>query len=214
MFEKTQLFSELAPDDARVLTEHSIIRTYPRNAILVSEGDETDSLYVLISGKAKVFVSDENGKEMLLSLLGPGEYFGELALLDECPRSASVMTLTPCKVSMISKSDFHRCLANHPQIALNLIRALTRRVRSLTENVKNLALLDVYGRVARTLLNLAEERDGKRVIEQKLTHQDIANMVGSSREMVTRIFKDLTTGGYITLKDHRITINEKLPPGW
>lgn len=113
---------------------------------------------------------------------------------------------------IITKRDFQHCLADHPEMSYSLIRA--RQVRALTERVKSLALMDVYGRIARTLLQLAQEKDGKLVIEQRLTHQDIANMVGASREMASRIFKDLTGGGYLSIKNKTIMINEELPPGW
>ncbi|UCE88948.1 MAG: Crp/Fnr family transcriptional regulator [Pseudomonadota bacterium] len=214
MLDRVHLFADLAANETDVLTEHCSTRSYPANAILINEGDTTDSLYVILEGQVKVYASDENGKEIILNILGAGEYFGELALIDDAPRSASIMTLAPSKLMIISKSDFRRCLAEHPQIAYNLIRALTRQVRTLTESVKSLALMDVYGRVARTLLDLAVEKDGTLIIEQKLTHQDIANMVGASREMISRIFKDLTAGGYISVDKKHITINEKLPPGW
>lgn len=215
MLENVELFADLAPEDSEVLIHHSVTRSYPKNAILINEGDDTDSLYIIQEGKAKVFASDESGKEVILRILGPGEYFGELALVDHAPRSASVMALTPCKLIMISRSAFQECLQNHPTVAYNLIQALAQRVRHLNENVKSLALMDVYGRVARTLLDMAEEQpDGRLVIEQKLTHQDIANMVGASREMVSRIFKDLTFGNYISVDKGIVTINEKLPTRW
>ena len=214
MLNNVYMFSELAPSDANILTEHSHTRTYPANTILINEGDQTDSLYVILDGEVKVYASDETGKEVILNILHAGEYFGELALVDDAPRSASVMTLAPVKVMVISKADFKQCLAKNSEMAFNLIRSLTKQVRALTENVKSLALMDVYGRVANTLLELSAEKEGKRIIEQKLTHQDIANMVGASREMVSRILKDLATGGYITVDKKSITINEKLPAGW
>ena len=126
------------------------------------------------------------------------------------------MTLEPSRLSIISRADFQAALREHPGMAFNLIRLLAGRVRTLTGSVKSLALMDVYGRVARTLLDLAQEEDaeGNRVINQRLTHQEIANMVGASREMVSRIFKDLTTGGYITVGKASITINERLPRRW
>jgi CRP/FNR family transcriptional regulator, cyclic AMP receptor protein len=214
MRQRLHLFSDLAPTDTQVLTRHGTVRSYPANAILINEGDLTDSLYVLLEGQVKVFASDESGKEVILGILGPGEYFGELSLVDDAPRSASVMTLGPVKLMMITKSEFKHCLAENPDMAFNLIRALTREVRALTDNIKSLALMDVYGRVAHTLLDLAVEKDGKLVVEQRLTHQDIANMVGASREMVSRILKDLSTGNYISVDNRSITINEKLPAGW
>jgi CRP/FNR family cyclic AMP-dependent transcriptional regulator len=214
MLNKLYIFSELASHETEKLTQHSTTRTYPSNTILISEGDSTDSLYVMLEGKVKVFASDQQGKEVILNILGPGEYFGELALLDDEPRSASVRTMAPTKVMVITKHDFKTCLATDSEMAYKLIKVLIGHVRALTSNVKSLALLDVYGRVARTLLDLAENVDGQMIIVQKLTHQDIADMVGASREMVSRILKDLVSGGYITIKNKRFTINEKLPQGW
>jgi CRP/FNR family cyclic AMP-dependent transcriptional regulator len=211
---QTSVFPKLTQSNLSLLSGCSITRKYSKNTILINEGDLSDSLYIILSGKVKVYLSDENGKEVLLSILGPGEYFGELALLDAEPRSASVMTTEPSRISVVTKSDYQRCIAAHPEIAFDLIQVLAHRIRVLTDNVKNLALLDVYGRVARTLLNMAIECDGKLVIQHRLTHQDIASMVGASREMVSRIMKDLATGGYIKVKDKQIILLSKLPPGW
>ncbi|MFQ5936118.1 MAG: Crp/Fnr family transcriptional regulator [Acidiferrobacterales bacterium] len=208
------LFASLAQADLATVSGHAVTKTFPRNTIVINEGDTTDSLYVILTGKVKVFLSDEQGREIILDIEGPGEYFGEIALLDDAPRSASVMTLEPSRFSIISKSDFKECLAKNPDIAITLIKELTHRIRMLTDNVKGLALRDVYGRVARTLSNLATAENGNFVISEKLTQQDIANMVGASREMVSRILKDLATGGYIRVEDKRITIKKKLPAGW
>jgi CRP/FNR family cyclic AMP-dependent transcriptional regulator len=156
-------------------------------------------------------MSNEEGKEIILNEQGPGEHFGELALLDDTPRSASVMAMEKTQVSVISRQDFRDVLLNHPGIALSLIKDLSRRVRLLSENVKNLALLDVYGRVAKTLIGMARHIEGRLTIESRPTQQDIANHIGASREMVSRILKDLETGGYITITKKRIFINEKLP---
>jgi CRP/FNR family cyclic AMP-dependent transcriptional regulator len=214
MIKNIPIFADLPARDLRAIAERAVCKVFPRHTILIVEGDRTDSLYVLIRGKVKVYLSDDQGKEVILNTLGPGEYFGELALLDEEPRSASVMTQEPTEVAIISKEDFDRCLSENPSIAINLIRVLSQRIRSLTGNVRDLALLDVYGRVTRLLLRLAEGKEGKLVIPQRLTHQEIANMVGASREMVTRIFRDLTSGGYITVTNKVIRINKKLPHGW
>jgi len=208
------IFSELAPSDAEFLTQHTQTRSYPAHTILINEGDLSNSMYVIQEGVVKVYAGAENGKEVILQILHAGDYFGEMALVDDAPRSASVVTLTPVRLMVISKADFKQCLASNSEVAFNLIRALTRKVRALTNSVKNLALLDVYGRVAHTLIDLSSEINGKQVVNQKLTHQEIANMVGSSREMVSRILKDLCTGGYITVDKTSITINEKFPAGW
>ncbi len=213
-FKNVDLFSGFEDQDIDVLLGHAITKTFTKNTIIINEGDESDSLYVILSGTVKIFLSDEDGKEIILNTQGPNEYFGELALIDDAPRSASVMTLDDCKVSIILKRDFEEFISKNPEICFRLIRGLTKRLRRLTDNVKSLALMDVYGRVARTLIELSEDLDGKKIVQQKLTQRDIANMVGASREMVSRILRDLSTGGYITVEKKHITINERLPAAW
>ena len=214
MFSNVTLFADLSASELELITSHSVTKTYPKNCILINEGDHSDALYVILSGKVKVFVSGDDGREVTLNIQSVGEYFGELALIDDEPRSASVITLESSHLAMIAKKDFQQCLMENPAIALQLIRTQAKRIRALTENVKNLALLDVYGRVVHTLTKLATKQGKQLVIEQKLTHQDIANMVGASREMVSRIMKDLSTGGYIYVKDKKIMIQTKLPMAW
>jgi CRP/FNR family cyclic AMP-dependent transcriptional regulator len=208
------LFAGLSKGALTIISSHASTKSHPKNTVILSEGDKTDSLYVILSGRVKAYASDEDGKEIILSLQGPGEYFGEMALLDEGPRSASVMTLEPTRLAIISKQTFRECLANNPNISFDLIRQLVLRGRRLTDSVKSLGLNDVYARMVRKLLDFATERDGELVIEQRLTHQDIANMVGSSREMVSRIMKELSRGGYIAVADKKITIKKQLPTAW
>ncbi|HZM36977.1 MAG TPA: Crp/Fnr family transcriptional regulator [Burkholderiales bacterium] len=188
-------------------------RVYAKNAIIVSEGDETDSLYLLLSGRAKVFVSDENGREVQLNQIGPGEYFGEVTL-DGGPRSASIMALEECRCAVVKHGELTAFLERHPEFAQHLVRKLAHRVRELTESVRSLALMDVYGRVARLLLELAEEQDGMMVVQESLTHRDIAARVGCSREMISRIFSDLTDGGYVRKEAGHLVIVRKPPPRW
>jgi CRP/FNR family cyclic AMP-dependent transcriptional regulator len=214
MLSEVELFSGLSGEELETVAKHAVTKTFPRNTIVVNEGDISNSLYVIISGKVKVYLSDEEGKEIVINTHGPGEYFGELALFDNQTRSASVITAEKTCLSIISKGAFENSVDRHPQIALKVIRGLVRRLRGATENVKSLALMDVYGRVARLLLQLAEERDGVLSIEEKLTQQDIADRVGSSREMISRILKDLKIGGYIDVQDKQITISETLPERW
>ena len=215
MLRNVPLFSDLSDKDLEDISKLAATRTYPKNTIIISEGDDSDSLYAVLSGKVKVYLSDDEGREIIINILSEGEYFGELALLDDSPRSASVMTLEETKLAVISKAAFEESLSRNPPMALHIIRELSSRLRSLTRNVKSLALMDVYGRVARTLLDMAEPTGNDKLeIRQKLTQRDIASMVGASREMVSRILKDLSTGGYITIQNKTITINEKLPPGW
>jgi CRP/FNR family transcriptional regulator, cyclic AMP receptor protein len=207
------LFQGVQDADLRALADRTVTRAYPKQAIIVSEGDESDSLYLILSGRVKVYLSDESGKELILAIKGPGQYFGEM-VLDEQPRSASVMTLEPAQFAILGRADFRAFLLKHAEVALQLIQNLIRVARGLNQNVRSLAMLDVYGRVARILLELAVERDGKMVIPEKLTQKDIAARVGASREMINRILRDLTTGGYVSIEDGRITINKAPPARW
>jgi CRP/FNR family cyclic AMP-dependent transcriptional regulator len=188
-------------------------RTFLRNAIILSEGDDSDTLFVLLSGRAKVYVADDQGHELQLNQIGPGEYFGDVAL-DGGPRSASVMALEPCRCAVVKREELARFMTEHPDFAVHLTRKLAHRVRALTAGMRDLALMDVYGRVARLLLELAEEVDGRLVIEDKLTQKDIAQRVGASREMISRIFSDLAEGGYVRKEDGRLVIVRKPPARW
>jgi len=189
------------------------VRSFAKGAIVVNEGDETDSLYVLLSGRARVFVGDADGREVQLHHLGPGEYFGEVTL-DGGPRSASVMALEECRCAVIRRAELDAFVARNPAFALHLVQKLASRVRGLTESVRSLALMDVYGRVARLLLELAEERDGRQVITEPLTQKDIAARVGCSREMISRIFTDLAAGGYVRKEGGLLVILRKPPARW
>src|SRR5918996_3835600 len=207
------LFHGVQESELRALAERTVTRSYPKQAIIVNEGDESDSLYLILAGRVKIYLSDDNGKELVLAIKGPGQYFGEM-VLDEQPRAASVITLEPAQFAVLSRADFKAFLLRHGEVALQLIQNLIRVARGLNQNVRSLAMLDVYGRVARILLELAVERDGKLVIPDRLTQKEIAARVGASREMINRILRDLTAGGYVTIKDGRITINKAPPARW
>ncbi|MBN4080434.1 Crp/Fnr family transcriptional regulator [Beggiatoa alba] len=211
MLRNVPIFDNLSDDELSAVKKYAVIRNFPKNSVIINEGDSSDSLYVILKGRVTVYLSDENGKEVILNSQGIGDYFGELALVDDEKRSASVITTEKSTFIIISKMDFKKVLSSNPELAYNLIRGLTSRVRHLTDNVRSLALLDVYGRVAKTLLLLAEEKEDELVIDMKLTQQDIASRVGASREMVAKILKDLTIGGYISNDHKRITIHERLP---
>jgi CRP/FNR family cyclic AMP-dependent transcriptional regulator len=207
------LFQGVSDADLSALAERTAVRSYPKQAIILNEGDESDSLYLIMSGRVKIYLADEHGKELILAIKGPGQYFGEM-VLDGDARSASVMTLEPSQFAILSRGDFKAFLLGHAEVALQLIENLIRVARGLNRSVRNLAMLDVYGRVARILLELAVERDGKLVIPEKLTQKDIAARVGASREMINRILRDLTTGGYVSVHAGRITINKAPPQRW
>ena len=213
MLKNIPLFSCLTDSELTAIEKIAVKKTFPKNTILLSEGDSTDALYVICEGKVKVTIDDNEGKELILSILGTGEYFGEMALLDDEPRSASVTTKETTQLLIISKNDFMGFFSSNP-IALNLLKDLIKRLREANKKIESLGLLDVYGRVARILNQFAKSQEGKMVIEEKLTHQEIANMIGSSREMVSIILKELSNGGYITIDKKLITINKKLPYSW
>lgn len=189
------------------------VRSYPRHTVFITEGDSSDSVFVILAGKVKIFISDTEGHEMILDTQSAGEYVGEMAI-DGKPRSASVMTLEPSMFSVVQREALLEKIRQNPDFALEIISRIIDRARLATNSVKDLALLDVYGRVARLLLNMAVDKDGKLVIPEKLTQQEIAERVGASRDMVSRIFRDLTAGGYITVEHRYITINKRPPARW
>lgn len=212
---RVDIFAGLSPAELDILQESSFCRRYPKNTVIITEGDSADALYLITAGRVKVYCSESNGKEYIINTLTDGEYFGELAMLDDEKRSASIRTMEPCTFQVIERDDFERIYAAHPNMQRVLIRNLAGRVRCLTDVVKSLALQDVYGRVARVLTGMAKPRDaGSQVIDERLTQQEIADRVGASREMVARILKDLTVGEYIRFEGRRIVINGKLPASY
>lgn len=214
MLENVPLFSGLSSAALAEIEQHGVVKSFKKHAIVINQDDETYSLYVILSGSVKVYISGEDGREAVLNHQSAGDYFGDLALIDKQPRVASVMTTEPSRFMVISREDFLLCLSKNPEIAINLIKPMTSRMRMLAKNVSNLALLDVYGRVARVLLDQAEEQEDGEMITGKITQQEIADMVGASRAMVSRILKDLKAGGYISVDKKRISIHQKLPSRW
>jgi CRP/FNR family cyclic AMP-dependent transcriptional regulator len=212
ILQQVELFQGLSTHELEALGSSSTSRSFPKNTVVIHENDPADSLFIIESGRVKVYCSDKNGKEFIMNTQSEGDYFGELALLDDSSRSASVRTVEKSSFCIIYKDDFNRVMEQHPNIGRKLIQNLAARVRKLTADVKSLALQDVYGRVANVLMDLAEERgDGTLFIPEKLTQQDIADRVGASREMVARILKDLTIGDYIRFEGRHIIINSRLP---
>jgi CRP/FNR family cyclic AMP-dependent transcriptional regulator len=209
-----ELFESLDEEDLRAVSRHLVRRRYPRNSIIINEGDTTNSLYIILSGRVKAFLNDESGKEVILNVVNAGDYFGEVSLFDDGRRSASIMTLVDSEFAVLEKSAFLQCMSTQPELALTIIRGLTLRLRGLTGSVRNLALMDVYGRVAHTLLELAVEQDGMKVITENLTYKELAKRIGASSKMVGRVMKDLKTGGYITKVGKRLVINQEFPAAW
>lgn len=212
--EQVELFAGLAPARLEALARAAALRVYPRGAIVVNKGDAGHGLFVVQSGTLKAFLTDENGRELTLSIHGPGEYFGELALLDDAPRSASVMALERCELLQVPRRAFLAVIEDNPDSMHVVLRNLVDRIRALTDSVHAFALEDVFGRIHRLLDSLAVAEGEHRVIERRLTQQEIANLVGASREMVNRIVRELVIGGYLAIEPQRIVILRKLPARW
>lgn len=207
-FTHVSLFTGLSKEVLNTIDALTTSRSYTKNSIIINEGDLSSTMYLLVSGKVKVYLSDEEGKEFILSTLGPGAYFGELALLDDEKRTASVKTVEDSVFKCLRKEDLLQLQQEFPEVSHTIISNLVKIIRSLTENIKSLALKDVYGRIRRLLTDLSEISNP---LTEKLTQQDIASRVGSSREMVARILKDLAAGGYIEIQKKQIHILKPLP---
>ena len=203
----------LSAAELEEISRHGVPREFRARTVLVSEGEKSDALYIILEGRARAFMSGANGREVVLSVMGPGEYFGDIAF-DEGPRSASVITLEPCRMLVVTRVEFEQFVQRSPAFAMHFIRKLIHQVRVLTHNVRGLALMDAYGRVARLLLESAITEDGEQFVPERLTQADIANRVGCTREMVSRIFKDLVVGKYISVQPDRIVIHRKPPARW
>jgi CRP/FNR family cyclic AMP-dependent transcriptional regulator len=213
MPDSTEPATPLQSETLNAIAASGVIRTFPRNSILINEGDVGDSLFIVLSGRVKVFASNEQGREFVIDFHGPGEYLGEMSLDGE-RRSASVVTVEPTTCAVVNRAQFREFILAHPDFAMHLIERLIHRVRVTTGNLKSLALSDVYGRLVRLLNTLVVEFEGKHVVPEKLTQQDIADRVGASRDMIGKLMKDLIAGGYLHVEDRTITILKKLPTGW
>jgi CRP/FNR family cyclic AMP-dependent transcriptional regulator len=203
----------LEQETLQAIAATGVVRSFPKNSILINEGDQGDSLYIVLSGRVKVYASNEAGREFVIAFHGAGEYLGEMSL-DGSPRSASVITVEPTTCAIVTRANFREFVLAHPDFALHLIEKLIGRVRLTTDNVKSLALSDVYGRLVKLINSLAEPVDGKMVVRERLTQQEIAERIGASRDMISRLMKDLVGGGYLAVQDRTITILKKPPPGW
>jgi CRP/FNR family cyclic AMP-dependent transcriptional regulator len=206
-------FEPLHPETLRAIAASGVVRSFPKNTVLINEGDVGDALYVVLAGRVKVFASNEAGREFVIDFQGPGEYVGEMTL-DGSPRSASVITVEPTTCAVVNRAHFRDFILAHPDFAMHLIERLIHRVRVTTGNLKSLALSDVYGRMVRLLNALAQPAGDRMVVPEKLTQQDIADRVGASRDMIGKLMKDLTAGGYLAVEDRTITLLRKLPTGW
>ena len=208
LLQNIPLFAGLPAAHLEEISRVAVRRKVPRHTAIVRAGDQTDALFVIISGSAKVLNRDVEGNEVILTILAAGECFGEMGLIDGSPRSADVEANENCELLVIAKSDFKKALAGNIDLCLNIMKSLVDRLREANGKIESLALMDVYGRVAKLLLDFSVEENGVRVIRRKVTKQDMAKMVGASREMVSRVMKDLERSGYIRVEEGCIILTE------
>jgi len=204
------LFSLLPDDQLLLLTQLLLRKPYPKDSTVIAAGDPTDALYVVISGRLKVMMSDNEGREVILAILNQGDFFGEMGLIDQAPRSATVITIEPCELLTITRTDFTKCLQKNFDFTMNVMRGLVKRLREADRKIGSLALMDVCGRVARLLMEMAETVDGQKVVTRKLPKQQIAKMIGASREMVSRVMKEMETSGHIEVRARQILLRDSL----
>ena len=199
------MFSGLQRDELLKFAELTRERTYPKGSVILFQGDPGDSLYVLRQGRAKVVLIGEDGREVILGVLEPGAHFGELALIDDQPRSAHVIAMEDSQLLILRREDFRRRVEANPSVAWALLTELSRRLRRADQKIGGLVLLDVPGRISRLLLDLSAESSNG-MIEKPLTHQTIAQMIGASRETVSRAMKEFQDSGWITVERRRISL--------
>jgi len=205
---------DLLPAALRALAEKGDVRRYRAGALIINEGDRTDTLFILLLGRMRAFSVGANDREITFCIDGAGEYFGEMSL-DGGPRSCSVVALEPSVCAVVSRDTVLRHVSEYPEFAITLIERVIRRARFATESARSMALFDVYGRMARLFNELATlQSDGTRVVAERLTQQETANRVGASREMVSRVMKDLERGGYVEVTRQQITLLRTLPAHW
>lgn len=212
LFRKVPLFSSLNDEELDAIVRTSLMRTFPRDHIILLEDDDGDTLFIINRGMVKVTTFSEQGKEVIFSILYSGDFFGDMSLLDGRPRSATVVTLEESEVSMLRRADFIKLIEKYPRISLRLLEELTSRLRKADERIESLSLLDVTGRLAGILLQFAQEK-GKVTpegifIKSRPTHQELANMAGTTRETVTRVLKQLEFKDYIILDGKDLTIKD------
>ncbi len=204
------LFHGLSDEVLASVARVAMMRRIPRGQSVVNAGDRPDYVYFALTGSFKVVVSDEDGREVILSILGQGELFGEMGMFDEQPRSASVIAVVPSDLVLIPKNDFRHIMEDNFDVAWRIMCNLAERLRNADRKIESLALMDVYGRVARLLIDMSEDVDGEAVVVRKISKQDIAKMIGASREMVSRVMKDLGQQGLIQETPQGIILCERL----
>ena len=211
LIRRVPLFSMLTNDQAQSIADAVVKRRLRRGELVVEQGRKSNALFILLNGRARVLTSDSRGREVILAVLEAGDYVGEMSLIDNEPHSATVRAEVQTDMLVLARADFARCLPENSTLSYGVMRGLVRRLRNADRQIESLALLDVYGRVARTLLDMAEDDDGIKIIRHKVSRQDMAKVVGASREMVSRVMKDLEDRGVIeTQENGSVIIKERL----
>lgn len=212
LIRRVPLFSMLTNEQARAVADGVVKRRYRRGELVVEQGKKSNALFIMLNGRARVLTADSRGREVILAVLEAGDYVGEMSLIDNQPHSASVRCDVQCDMLILGRAEFARCLPENSSLSYAIMRGLVTRLRSADRQIESLALLDVYGRVARTLLDMAEDVDGEKIIRSKVSRQDMAKIVGASREMVSRVMKDLEERGVIeTLESGSVLLKNRLP---
>jgi len=207
LLRRVPLFSLLTVTQAEVISGAVTKQRYKRGEVLVEQGQKSNALAILLTGRARVVSADSRGREVILATLGPGDYIGEMSIIDNEPHSATVRAEVQTDVLLLGRADFARCLAENASMSLVVMRGLVKRLRHADRKIESLALLDVYGRVARALLEFAlQDAQGQWIIREKISRQDLAKMVGASREMVSRVMKDLEERAFIQTLPSGVTL--------
>lgn len=202
------LFRSLAPAEVAAFSQLSREKSYPKGSVILFEDDPGDSLFVVRDGRVKVVLVAEDGREVILGILGVGEHFGELALIDDQPRSAHVVAMEDSTLLVLRREDFRRRVEQSPAVAWALLMELSRRLRRADDKIGSLVLLDVPGRIARVILDAAAE-GGSEIIDKPLTHQTIAHVIGASRETVSRAMREFVDAGWISTERRRIRVTDR-----
>jgi len=212
LIRRVPLFSMLTASQAESMADAIVKRRFKRGEAIVEQGKKSDALSIILTGRARVMSTDARGREVILATMSPGDYVGEMSLIDDEPHSATVRAEIQTDVLMLGRLQFARCLPENSSMAYAVMKGLVHRLRHADRKIESLALMDVYGRVARALLESAEEDgEGNTVIRDKISRQDLAKMVGASREMVSRVMKDLEDRGFIeTRSDNSLLVKEHL----
>jgi CRP/FNR family cyclic AMP-dependent transcriptional regulator len=203
------LFSSFSDQQIAMLASCVQHRSYPRGAAILRAGEETEALYIILSGRVKVLIPDEEGREIILTMMAAQDFFGEMGLLDDLPSSATVETLEPCEMLRIPRTAFLSCLEENAEVAMLVLRNMVKRLREADRKIESLALIDVYGRVARLIIDMAENIDGHWVVQRAPAKQEIARMIGASREMVSRVVKDLQEKNLIHTDKRKIIVLDR-----